>query len=92
MSASTKAEATEVIAREVVFFLQRTGQKDGRAAAEAIVSEWHAGHRGAYCQQIAQINGYAAGDIARVIRACKARVAELNTAARDRARTKALAR
>ena len=88
----TKTEAAEIIAREVVAHLIATGGKDGKTVAQETVAEWHAGHRGAYRQDVARTNGFECKDIARVIRACKARIADLQTAARDWATVEALAR
>jgi protocatechuate 3,4-dioxygenase beta subunit len=87
----TKTEAADVIAREVVRVLL-TGRTDGRDVAQEIVAEWHAGHQGAYRQDVARTNGYECKDIARVTRAAKARIADLQAAARDRATAEALAR
>ncbi len=88
----TKTEAAEIIAREVVALAIANGNRDGKALAQEVVAEWHAGHSGAYRQDVAQTNGYECKDIARIVRACKARVADLQAAARDRATVEALAR
>lgn len=87
----TKTEAAEIIAREVVA-IALTGRTDGKAIAQEVVAEWHAGHQGAYRAEVARTNGYECKDIARVIRAAKARIADLQSAARDRAAAEALAR
>jgi hypothetical protein len=88
----TKTEAAEIIARTVVNNLVSTGQKDGRLTAQEVVAEWHAGHAGVWCQDVARTNGYECKDINRVVRAAKARIAEMQAAARDRAAVEALAR
>jgi hypothetical protein len=87
----TKTEAAAIIAREVVN-IALTGRTDGKAIAQEVVAEWHAGHRGVWCQDVARTNGYECKDIARVIRAAKTRAADLQAAARDKATAEALAR